>query len=100
LSYNSRKRNSYHIGARAEREFKRKLEQDGYVVIRSAGSKLVDLVAAKNGEILVVSVKVNKGPNKHEIEKIKKIAREFKAKVVVAVKVVGVGWKVETLPLG
>jgi len=88
---------SYRVGAQAEREFKRRLEREGYVVIRSAGSKLVDLVAARDGEILVVSVKVNKGPSKLEVEKIKRIAQEFRAKAVVAVKIAGVGWKVETL---
>jgi Holliday junction resolvase-like predicted endonuclease len=51
---------NYSDGARFERATRHHLEENGYQVIRSAGSKgKVDLVAFKTGEILFVQNKIN-----------------------------------------
>jgi Holliday junction resolvase-like predicted endonuclease len=51
---------NYSDGARFERATRHHLEENGYQVIRSAGSKgKVDLVAFKTGEILFVQNKLN-----------------------------------------
>jgi len=49
--------NQYRRGARVERILKKKLESEGYYVVRSAGSKgAVDLVAWNINHIIVIQV--------------------------------------------
>lgn len=50
----------YRQGQELEQEVKRHLQDNGYHVVRSAGSKgAVDLVALKRGEVLVVQCKLD-----------------------------------------
>jgi Holliday junction resolvase len=52
--------NHYARGSDFERAIKAALEDDGYFVVRSAGSKgKVDLVAVKPGQLLFVQAKIN-----------------------------------------
>jgi len=49
--------NQYRRGARVERLLRKKLESEGYYVVRSAGSKgAVDLVAWNINRIIVIQV--------------------------------------------
>jgi Holliday junction resolvase len=52
----------YRKGADLERKIRATLEEDGYYVVRSAGSKgVLDLVAFRAGETLFIQVKASKG---------------------------------------
>jgi Holliday junction resolvase len=52
---------NYHRGARLERLARKTLEQNGYAVIRSAGSKgAVDLAAFSAKRVLLVQVKAGR----------------------------------------
>jgi Holliday junction resolvase len=52
----------YRKGADLERRIRARLEEDGYYVVRSAGSKgVLDLVAFRSGETLFIQVKSGKG---------------------------------------
>jgi Holliday junction resolvase len=52
--------NNYARGAEFERRTKRHLETNGYTVMRSAGShSLVDLIALKPGQTVLVQCKIN-----------------------------------------
>ena len=77
-------------GYRFEREVKEKLEKDGWFVIRSAGSKKPDLIAAKNKKVVVIECKVSKNSvlylQKDEVEKLKKVASNFNADAMYAIK--------------
>ena len=54
--------NHYAKGTRLERAARHSLEDDGYDVIRSAGSKSkVDIIAIKAGELLFVQCKAGTG---------------------------------------
>lgn len=80
----------YMKGYRFEREVKEKLEKDGWFVIRSAGSKKPDLIAAKNKKVVVIECKVSKNPvlylQKKEVERLRKVASNFNADAMYAVK--------------
>ena len=55
-------------------------EAKGYVVYRSAGSKgAADLIALKDGKIVLIQVKVNNKPIRKEVLKLKKEAKKCKA---------------------
>lgn len=62
---------TYAKGARGERAVQKKLEKEGWLVIRSAGSKKVDLVAMKNGETRLIEVK-EYNPNPKRLREIRK----------------------------
>lgn len=48
----------YHQGAAAERQVRKTLEQDGWMVVRAAGSRgPVDLVALRPGVAILIQVK-------------------------------------------
>jgi Holliday junction resolvase len=70
-------RTNYHRGAEREHYIKKKLEKQGYFVIRSAGSHSpVDLVALKKGEIRLIQSKKSKyvrPAEKKKIEETEKI---------------------------
>ena len=63
------------------------LEDQGYLVIRSAASHTpIDLLAAKDGVRLAVQVKVKGGFTKGEKEKLLRWAKRFEAKPILATK--------------
>jgi Holliday junction resolvase len=70
-------RTNYHRGVEREHYIKKKLEKQGYFVIRSAGSHSpVDLVALKKGEIRLIQSKKSKyvrPAEKKKIEETEKI---------------------------
>ena len=88
----ARKR-SYRKGYVFEREVKLKLEKDGWRVIRSAGSKIPDLIAAKDGKIIIVECKVSEHKTIYlrdsEVKEIKEIAKSFNGDAVYAIKYKG-----------
>jgi len=58
----------YVKGRRWEWKVREKLEREGFVVYRSAGSKgAADLIAIKNSQVYLIQVKVNKKPMKEEL---------------------------------
>jgi len=70
----------YRKGHRWELKIKKMWEEKGYVVYRSAGSKgAADLIALKDGKIVLIQVKVNKKPKSSEVLKLKKEAKKCKA---------------------
>jgi Holliday junction resolvase len=69
-------------GSRYERRLKKKLEKEGYFVIRSAGSFTCDLIAVKDGKVYAYEVKSCKKkkysptpPEKEQIEKLKTLTK-------------------------
>ncbi|AEC52823.1 hypothetical protein PNA2_1909 [Pyrococcus sp. NA2] len=87
----------YRKGANAERELIRKLERLGFAVIRSAGSKKVDLVAGNGRVYLCIEVKVTKRDKiylkEDDIKKTIDFAKRFGGVPVLAVKFLKVGWR-------
>jgi len=74
----------YRKGHRWELKIKKMWEEKGYVVYRSAGSKgAADLIALKDGKIVLIQVKVNKKPSRSEVAKLKKEAKKCKATALV-----------------
>jgi len=70
----------YRKGHRWELKVKKMWEEKGYVVYRSAGSKVAaDLIVLKNGQIVLIQVKVNNKPTRKEVLKLKKEAKKCKA---------------------
>ena len=51
---------TYAKGRRLEYKVKKMLEDDGWFVVRCAGSKPVDLIAVGKGQILIVECKAKK----------------------------------------
>ena len=75
--------NRYASGANIEREIKKKLESDGFSVIRSAGSKgSIDLVAYDNKIIKFIQVKY--APDKKHMKVTKKEYAKLRKLVVPA----------------
>ena len=78
---------SYKRGRRFEYRVKEKLERLGYVVIRSAASKPIDLVALKAGcPPLFIECKLGKVTRRVEIENQKALARLAGAKYLLITK--------------
>jgi len=70
----------YKKGHRWELKVKKMWEAKGFVVYRSAGSKgAADLIALKDGKIVLIQVKVNNKPTRKEVLKLKKEAKKCKA---------------------
>ncbi|HIP75439.1 MAG TPA: Holliday junction resolvase [Thermococcus paralvinellae] len=86
----------YRKGASAERELIKMLEKEGFAVIRSAGSKKVDLVAGNGRLYLCIEVKSTKGENlyvsREDVDKLMEFAEKFGGKAVIAVKFLNSGW--------
>jgi len=86
----------YRKGASAERELIKMLEKEGFAVIRSAGSKKVDLVAGNGRLYLCIEVKSTKGENlyvsREDVDKLTEFAEKFGGKAVIAVKFIKNGW--------
>ncbi|WP_297070398.1 Holliday junction resolvase Hjc [Thermococcus sp.] len=97
----------YRRGASVERELIKMLEGEGFAVIRSAGSKKVDIVAGKRGEYLCIEVKSTHDNrvyfSREDYEKLTSFADLFGGRAVIAVKFIGRGWRFfypEDLPDG
>ena len=71
----------YRKGHRWELKVKKMWEAKGFVVYRSAGSKgAADLIALRDGQIVLIQVKVNSKPSRSEVAKLLKEAKKCKAK--------------------
>ncbi len=83
-------RHKYRKGSSFERELKKLLEKEGFAVIRSAGSKGVDLIAGRKGEVLIFECKTSSKTkfyiNKEDIEKLINFSETFGGKPYLAVK--------------
>ena len=67
----------YRRGANYERKIKKEYEEDGYLVLRSAGSKgPFDLVAIKEDSTILIQCKLRK-PTKKEIEGVLETVRKY-----------------------
>ena len=77
---------SYRKGRRFEWEVRKLLEERGYVVIRAARSKPVDLVAMKEGEILLIECKYDSYLSKERKEELIRIAEKAGATPILAAK--------------
>ena len=78
---------AYVRGRSAEYWVKGLLEDQGYLVIRSAASHTpIDLLAAKDGMRLAVQVKVKGGITKEEKSELRRWAEQFAAKPILATK--------------
>jgi len=96
-----RTRSEYHRGYRFERQVRDLLRKEGFMVVRGAASKPVDLVAFKDGLVCVVECKAS--PANYTQEKIRADAMElynvFKVPSVLAVRdALGIAWCI-VLPL-
>lgn len=79
----------YRKGYVSERELKIFLEKQGWTVIRSGGSKKPDLIAGKEGKILVIECKATKSKayvDPEEIEALKITASQFNGTPLLAVR--------------
>ena len=66
--------NQYRRGARVERLLRKKLESEGYYVVRSAGSKgAVDLVAWDSNHSIVIQVALIGVKNKRDFERLRTV---------------------------
>ncbi|ASJ10914.1 Holliday junction resolvase [Thermococcus sp. P6] len=87
----------YRMGASAERELIKMLERAGFAVVRSAGSKKVDIVAGNGRLYLCVEVKSTRRGRLYftaeDHEKLVSFSRRFGGKPVIAVKFVNNGWR-------
>lgn len=83
---------AYERGVRFERAARDDLQEHGYEVIRSAGSKSkIDLIAIKPGQLLLIQCKPA-GPNKlpnADWNRLFELARMCDAEPIVAVKISG-----------
>ncbi len=81
----------YKKGSRFERELKEILEKNGYAVIRSAGSKGVDIIAGKKGRYLIFECKTTSKDklyiNKEDIIKLIAFSEKFGGIPYLAVKI-------------
>ncbi|WP_456471612.1 Holliday junction resolvase Hjc [Methanocaldococcus sp.] len=80
----------YKKGHRFELKLKEMLEREGYIVIRSAGSKGIDLIAGKNGKLLIFECKSTKKDvlyiDKEDVIKLILYSKAFNAIPYLAVK--------------
>jgi len=75
---------AYRRGYNFERRVIRDLESKGYFVARQARSSFPDLIAIKDGEVLLIECKVRGYLSKKERERIEQIKAITKAKFLVA----------------
>ena len=90
-------------GSRREREFLEKLSKEGYIVHRIAGSghgenAICDLIAVKDGKVSFVECKSRKriyypSNDIEQLQELVKIAKQAKAKPVLAVKLNYKDWQ-------
>ncbi len=90
----------YKKGYAFERELKLKLEEDRWHVIRSGGSRKPDLIAGRDGKILIIECKVTKSSRiyleKEEVRHLSEVALAFGAEAIFAVKMDNRGWSLIT----
>ena len=81
---------AYKKGYAFERELKIHLEKEGWCVIRSGGSKKPDMIAAKDGKILVIecksTIKDYAYLEKDEVKKLIRVAAAFDGECIYAIK--------------
>ena len=77
---------SYSSGRRFEWSVKESLESYGWVTVRAARSKPVDLIALKYGKILLIECKYNARLSNERIDYLRKLARKAGARPILAVK--------------
>lgn len=91
----------YLKGYKFERQLKKKLEGDGWTVIRSGGSKKPDLVAAKGGKIIVIECKSTASGlvylEKDEVAHLQSVADAFGGECAYCVKRDNAGWRMVPL---
>jgi len=74
----------YRKGHRWELKVKKMWEAKGFVVYRSAGSKgAADLIALKDGKIVLIQVKINNKPTRSEVAKLLKKVKKCKATALI-----------------
>ncbi|NJF24064.1 Holliday junction resolvase Hjc [Thermococcus sp. Bubb.Bath] len=87
----------YRRGASAERELIRSLEKRGFAVVRSAGSKKVDLVAGNGEMYLCIEVKSTTGDriyfSDEDMDKLLSFSSSFGGRPVIAVKFINRSWR-------
>jgi len=76
-------RTNYHRGRDFEYRVKRELERMGWVVIRAAASRPVDLVAMRGGRILFIECKKDGRADPGQLERQRELARRAGAELVV-----------------
>ncbi|NPA62002.1 MAG: hypothetical protein GXN95_00415 [Methanococci archaeon] len=83
-------KHKYRKGSSFERELKKLLEEEGFAVVRSAGSKGVDIIAGKDGKILIFECKSSSKSkfyiNREDIEKLITFSKVFGGTPYLAVK--------------
>jgi len=77
---------SYSSGRRFEWSVRNLLESCSWVTVRAAKSKPVDLVALKDGRILLIECKYNTRISKERIGYLRKLAGKAGARPILAVK--------------
>ncbi len=86
----------YRRGASAERELIKMLEKNGFAVVRSAGSKKVDIIAGNGKLFLCIEVKSTKNNSVYfsdeDMNKLVGFSSRFGGKAVIAVKFINHGW--------
>ncbi len=77
---------AYRKGRRAEYLLKKKLEDEGWFVVRSAGSRgVVDLVALKDDQVMLIQVQMGSYISHQKRQQLKELTSHVRGKVVVAV---------------
>jgi len=83
-------KHKYRKGSSFERELKKLLEREGFAVVRSAGSKGVDLIAGKKGKILIFECKTSSKSRfyipKEDVEKLITFSETFGGEAYLAIK--------------
>ena len=77
---------SYRRGRRLEYEVRDFFESRGWVVVRAAASKPVDLVCLRNGQVVLVECKYNDRPSSKELERLSEFSRATGVRVLLAVR--------------
>ncbi len=77
---------SYRRGRRLEYEVRDLFESRGWLVVRAAASKPVDLVCIRQGQVVLVECKYNDRPSSQELERLGEVSRLSGAKVLLAVR--------------
>ena len=77
---------SYSSGRRFEWSVRSILESHGWVTVRAARSKPVDLIALKDGKILLIECKYNTRISSERIDYLKKLSGRAGARPLIAVK--------------
>ncbi len=74
-------------GIKKEWELKKYLEKNGYLVMRSSASRTgIDILAGNGKEVIAFQVQTNEYISAEKVEELKKYAKAFRAKPVIAIK--------------